>query len=207
MAIDKATKAHVLEDRLRNLSDHFTAMLYKNVCRSLFEKHKLLFSFLLSIKIMQGEDRMNGEELRFFLQGATSLDLVEPNPVANGKGWLTDKTWGEIIAAGKLTTMAGFTEKFKSSLSAWENVFVAGDPLAEIEEVVGEDYEPFQKLCLLRAVRPDIVVPGVQKFVAQVSTTQLWQYVRWTRALFFLIMLPGVLDHGIGSGTKASLAG
>lgn len=169
MAIDKATKAHVLEDRLRNLSDHFTAMLYKNVCRSLFEKHKLLFSFLLSIKIMQGEDRMNGEELRFFLQGATSLDLVEPNPVASGKGWLTDKTWGEIIAAGKLTTMSGFTEKFKSDLSAWENVFVATDPLAEIEEVVGEDHEPFQKLCLLRAIRPDIVVPGVQKFVAQVK--------------------------------------
>lgn len=169
MAIDKATKAHVLEDRLGNLSDCFTAMLYKNVCRSLFEKHKLLFSFLLSVKIMQGEERIDAEELRFFLQGTTSLDLEEPNPLANGEGWLTDKTWGEIIAAGKLATMSGFTETFKSNLGVWEGVFVAADPLATIEEVVGDAYQPFQKLCLLRAIRPDTVIPGVQNFVTQVQ--------------------------------------
>lgn len=170
MAIDKATKAHVLEDRLRNLSDCFTTMLYKNVCRSLFEKHKLLFSFLLSVKIMQGEERMDGEELRFFLQGATSLDLVETNPVANGEGWLSDKTWGEIIAASKLAAMSGLTENFKSNLNQWEGVFVAHDPLAEVEEIVGEAYQPFQKLCVLRAIRPDMVIPGVQQFVAQVKS-------------------------------------
>lgn len=172
VAIDKAVKAHVLEDRLKNLSDCFTAMLYKNVCRSLFEKHKLLFSFLLSIKIMQGEERMDGEELRFFLQGTTSLELEEPNPLTNGEGWLTDKTWGEIIAAGKLAAMSGFTESFKSNLGVWEGVFVSDDPLAEIEEVVGDAYQPFQKLCLLRAIRPDVVIPGVQKFVAQVNSKQ-----------------------------------
>lgn len=173
MAIDKATKAHVLEDRLKNLSDCFTAMLYKNVCRSLFEKHKLLFSFLLSVKIMQGEERIDGDELRFFLQGTTSLDLEEPNPLANGEGWLTDKTWGEIIAAGKLSAMSGFTEKFKENLAVWEGVFVAADPLAEIEEVVGDAYVPFQKLCLLRAIRPDTVIPGVQNFVSQVQQVGL----------------------------------
>ncbi|CAM9231099.1 unnamed protein product, partial [Hapterophycus canaliculatus] len=167
MAIDKAIKAHILEDRLRNLSDCFTAMLYKNVCRSLFEKHKLLFSFLLSVKIMQGEDRIDGEELRFLLQGATSLDLEEPNPLVTGEGWLTDKTWGEIVAAGKLSTMSGFTADFKANLGTWEGVFVAADPLDEIEQVVGDAYQPFQKLCLLRAIRPDVVIPGVQKFVAQ----------------------------------------
>lgn len=175
IAIDKAPKANVLEDRLRNLTDCFTEVLYKNVCRSLFEKHKLLFSFLLSVKIMQGEGRMDGEELRFFLQGATSLDVAEPNPLEEEEGsWLTDKTWSEIVAAEKLSSMSHFAHEFKSNLSVWESVFVSEDPLADIEEIVNDNYNPFQKLCILRAIRPDALVPAVQMFIGQVGLFRLF---------------------------------
>lgn len=172
MAIDKAPKAQKLEDRLGNLSGCFTALLYTNVCRSLFEKHKLLFSFLLLIKIMRGEERLDDEELRFFLQGATSMDLVEPNPVDRGQGWLSDKTWGEIIAASKIHTMVTLADKFKSNLEGWETVFVSSDPPSEIDTLLSGDFSRFQKLCLLRVIRPDMVVTGVQKFVTEVSSFQ-----------------------------------
>ncbi len=50
------------------------------VCRSLFEAHKLLFSFLMTIKIMMGDDRVDALEWRFCISGQTIRPLALENP-------------------------------------------------------------------------------------------------------------------------------
>ena len=45
--------------RTKNINDYFTFSLYSNVCRSLFEKHKLLFAFLLCVRILQHDGRID----------------------------------------------------------------------------------------------------------------------------------------------------
>ena len=46
-------QADSVAERGRTLNEAFTYALFVNICRSLFEKHKLMFCFLLTIKILQ----------------------------------------------------------------------------------------------------------------------------------------------------------
>ena len=65
--------------------------LYENVCRSLFEAHKLLFSFKMTINILIGRDEMDLSELRFLLAGPSGEIKIEKNPT----DWLGDLEWTE----------------------------------------------------------------------------------------------------------------
>jgi dynein heavy chain len=51
--MESAAQAPTIDERIVNLNDYFTYSLYINVCRSLFETHKLMFSLMLCIKILQ----------------------------------------------------------------------------------------------------------------------------------------------------------
>ena len=55
--------------RVQSLNDFFTQYVYRNICRSLFEKHKLLFSFLLTVRILQGSDAINSAQWLFLISG------------------------------------------------------------------------------------------------------------------------------------------
>ena len=52
-SILNSEKSEVLPKRIEFLNNHFTKSIYRNVCRSLFENDKLLFSFILCIGIMK----------------------------------------------------------------------------------------------------------------------------------------------------------
>lgn len=59
-----------MEVRVKNINDYFTFALYGNVCRSLFERHKLHFAFLLCVRIQMNDELIDPAEWRFLLSGA-----------------------------------------------------------------------------------------------------------------------------------------
>lgn len=99
MTILKAPKSMVLDERLSNLCEFFTKSVYENVCRSLFEKDKLVFSFVMCLGIMKSKGRIDDSLLIFFLTGGVGLDNPHKNPAPS---WLADKSWGEIVRASNL---------------------------------------------------------------------------------------------------------
>lgn len=103
-ALDKAEGKVDKNDRIGRKAffiQKFTKLIYKNVCRSLFEKDKLLFSFLFCLKIMEEKGELDPIEARYLMTGATSIDFDRPNPTGND-GWLSNKAWASIIEMSKL---------------------------------------------------------------------------------------------------------
>merc|ERR1719183_1783230 len=91
IGIDLAAPSAVLEERLENLKGYFTESLYQNVCRGLFEKDKLKFSFALCLRILIGDHELDEEDLRFLLTGPTS-DLTEKGPPIPAD-WISKQMW------------------------------------------------------------------------------------------------------------------
>jgi len=111
-SVDNSAKSNDNQTRIKNLNGHFTLSLYENVCRSLFEKHKLLFSLILCAKILFGDKKLDPEEWRYFLTGPSgSIDIIK-NPTT----WLGDLEWAEtykqLYGMSKLETLKGFNDFF-----------------------------------------------------------------------------------------------
>ena len=115
-AIEKAEKSDDLEVRIENLNDTFRYTLYCNICRSLFEKHKTLFSFLLCMRLLLASDEADYDDYRFLLTGGVSLE----DPPAIPEKWVPDRCWGELFRLNKSKEFyQGFHEKFAAELSVW----------------------------------------------------------------------------------------
>ena len=155
-----------LATRISNLNDHFTFSLYTNICRSLFERHKLLFSFLLTVRIMQGRGDVDPAEWFFLLTGGVAVGQNEfPNPAPQ---WLPEKSWGELCRLSELSTFRGLRADVESDPDAWRRLYDSEMPhQADLPGRWGQlgFLTRLQKIIVLRCIRPDKVLVAVQEFV------------------------------------------
>ncbi|GCC21887.1 hypothetical protein chiPu_0000269 [Chiloscyllium punctatum] len=164
-SIHDSNKSKILEKRLRYLNDHFTYNLYSNVCRSLFEKDKLLFSFLLCCNLLLARHDINYHEFMFLLTGGVGLQnkLANPDP-----SWLQDKSWDEICRASDLPSLQGLRDHFAKSSGEWRKIYESKDPhIVSLPQPWDHKINELQKMIILRALRPDKIIPAVANFVVE----------------------------------------
>ncbi|XP_061762564.1 dynein axonemal heavy chain 10-like [Nerophis ophidion] len=154
-----------LPKRLNNIMNSLTYNVYNYGCTGLFEKHKLLFSFNMTIKIEQAEDRVPQEELEFFIKGNLSLEKTSRQKTCN---WLPDAGWEDVVKLSEL-----FPEQFGSlpdevgrNSAEWQSWYDLDAPeQALIPMKYDEKLTDFQKLLLLRCFRVDRVYRAITDYV------------------------------------------
>ena len=165
-AIDTSEKSSDVEARLKILRAHFTEMLYNNVCRSLFEKDKLVFSVLLCVAILRSQDKLEMPEWRFLITGGIAMDKNQPpNPDPN---WISEKSWNEICRLSALPAFENLSVDFGKNAEGWRELYDSREP----HEIAlpgkwNSQLSTFQKLLVLRCLRPDKMVPALQNFVVE----------------------------------------
>lgn len=126
-------------------------------------KDKLLFSFLLCVNLMREEGKIDSEEWMFLLTGGVGLD----NPHSNPSSWLPAKSWDELCRLNDLKAFKGITDSLSKKLSAWQKLYDSMTPdMEKLPDGWEDKLKPFQKLSVLRCLRPDKMVPAIQSFVA-----------------------------------------
>ncbi|XP_060516742.1 dynein axonemal heavy chain 7 [Cylas formicarius] len=160
--IDNTDKVEDIPMRLEDLKKVFTYHLYVNICRSLFEKDKLLFSLLLTINLMKSREEVDAIEWMFLLTGGIGLD----NPNVNPCDWLVIKSWDELCRLNDLPAFKGLIHHFTANLTSWKEIFDSAEPQKRpLPSPWEKKLSSLQKLLVLRCIRYDKIIPAVQDFV------------------------------------------
>jgi dynein heavy chain len=153
-----------LQKRLTKITDTLKYAVYNYACTGLFEKHKLMFSFQMCIKLMEADGKIDPTELNFFLKGDISLEQPsQSNPFT----WMLDQGWKDLLKLSQLNTNFGLIpEQVQKHEAAWKHWSRLDTPeTAEIPLGYSERLTSFQQLCLLRCFRIDRVYNAITNFV------------------------------------------
>eukprot|EP00842_Homolaphlyctis_polyrhiza_P003901 jgi/Hompol1/4511/HPOL_003669-RA len=165
-SIAKSKKFDDISERIVSLNDFHTYSVYKNTCRGLFEKHKLLFALQMTVKIMEANGKLSKPEYDFLLRGGQVLDK-DAQPANPCTEWITDDAWDNITELDALPTFSGIVSSIEQSEREWRAWFMSSEP---DELALPGDWEnklnDLQKMLVVRSLRPDRVQFCASTFVA-----------------------------------------
>ncbi|KAF2878695.1 hypothetical protein ILUMI_27474 [Ignelater luminosus] len=199
--IETSEKNDYLPTRLEILNREITIAIYTNVSRGLFERHKLVFSFMLCVAIFTQQGLLNETQYNYLLRGP-----VGAKPVMGKKPdipMITDAMW---LGANYLANTFEYFEYLPREITNVITVRI-GDfeqivELASHSRVSRIDWDSylddFDKLLLLKTLREEKLVFAITEYVRtklgqtfvespQVSLQILYQDISNATPLVFVL--------------------
>eukprot|EP00754_Rhynchopus_humris_P020200 Rhum_TRINITY_DN14684_c0_g1::Rhum_TRINITY_DN14684_c0_g1_i1::g.107658::m.107658/K10408/DNAH; dynein heavy chain, axonemal len=158
-----------LQARCDNLITSITQTIFAFTSRGLFERHKLIFSALLCFAILQREGRIDRNQLNYLLRGTKKPGVERPESV---ESWLPEANWQGVQALKEVEGASPPFEQLERDIcdsNRWKAWCELEHPEHKEEGRMPTDWKnltDFQRLLVLRALRPDRLTVGLTDFVA-----------------------------------------
>ena len=134
---------------------------YSNARRESFEVE----AFLVCTRLMLAQGRIKLAEMRFLLSGLAGP--APENPPPKPAHWIPDRVWAESLQAAILPHFVDLPKSMAARTNEWKVIYDSVDPASLPLPGALNKCSDFEKLSLIRCLRPDKIVPQVQKFVTK----------------------------------------
>ena len=161
-ALDKAPPAESLGARCTSLLESVTYTVFAYVTRGLFERHRLIFSLQLGCRMLVQAGQLDPTLIEHLVR---SPKMPSSNPC---NAWLADSAWHSAAALSQLESFTALLADLEGSAKRWKEWYDAAQP--ETEDLPGEwkRMKGFDRLLMIRALRPDRVNLAVAMWVRDV---------------------------------------
>jgi len=160
-AIERAEPAEEIKHRVINLIDSITYNVFIYTTRGLFEKHKLIFTSQMAFLILTVAKEIDPKELDFLLRFPIQTNVTTP------VDFLSDYCWGGIKSLSNMTEFNNLDRDIEGSAKRWKKFVESECPEKEKFPQEWKNKSALQKLCMMRALRPDISLGQGQEIVAE----------------------------------------
>ncbi|KAG5322537.1 DYH5 protein, partial [Pseudoatta argentina] len=165
-SITKSTKSLITSERINIILRHLTYEVWAFTLRSLYERHKSLFTLMLGMKIDCHRGAISHAEFNAFIKGGASLDLnaVTPKPFK----WILDITWLNLVEISRLDVFSDILTKIEFNEKEWRVWYEKEKP--EEEDLpcgYQKSLDVFRKLLLIRSWSPDRTLSQARKYITK----------------------------------------
>lgn len=188
MSVDEAPASSELDKRLENLETHLTFVVYRNICRGLFEAHKLLFSLVICLRVQVMNEELSQHDIHLLNASAVDLDRTSSNSTSHDSQRRSSILGGEpqqqggndtgsdkldaadvLIALGEqCSVFSDLVESYRREPITWEKWIASLNPYtASLPGGWDERLPRFYRLVLIRWLREEALVDAVTLYIAQ----------------------------------------
>ncbi|XP_071882010.1 dynein axonemal heavy chain 9 isoform X5 [Anas platyrhynchos] len=160
-AMERASPDENLKVRVLNLIDSITFSVFQYTTRGLFECDKLTYTAQVTFQILLMSKEINALELDFLLRYPAQTRVTSPVE------FLSNYSWGGIKALSSMEEFRNLDRDIEGSAKRWKKFVESECPEKEKFPQEWKNKSALQRLCIMRAIRPDRMTYAVRDFVEE----------------------------------------